>query len=107
MKITTSGALSVNGTSYSTFLALGGSGGTSYRAMKFDVTGPCTIKVVAKSSGSSERTLAVSDGSSVIGTISAPASLAEGTYSYTGGAGTLYIYSQNSGINVYDVSITY
>jgi rhamnogalacturonan endolyase len=107
MKITTSGALSVNGTSYSTFLALGGSGGTSYRAMKFDVTGPCTIKVVSKSSGSSARTLAVSNGSSVIGTISAPTSLDEGTYSYTGGAGTLYIYSQNSGINVYDVSVTY
>lgn len=107
MKVSTSGALTVNGTSYSTFLALGGSGSTSYRAMKFDVTGPCTIKVVAKSSGSSARTLAVSNGSSVLGTISAPTSLAEGTYSYTGGAGTLYIYSQNSGINVYDVSVTY
>ncbi len=107
MKVSTSGALTVNGASYSTFLALGGSGSTSYRAMKFDVTGPCTIKVVSKSSGSSDRTLAVSNGSSVLGTISAPTSLAEGTYSYTGSAGTIYIYSQNSGINVYDVSVTY
>ncbi|MCI5604917.1 MAG: RICIN domain-containing protein [Clostridia bacterium] len=107
MKVSTSGELTVNGTSYSAFLALGGSGNTSYRSMKFDVAGPCTIKVIAKSSGSSDRTLAVSNGSDVLGTITAPTTLAEGTYSYTGGAGTIYIYSQNSGINVYDISVTY
>lgn len=107
MKVSTSGALTVNNASYSTFLALGGSGNTSYRAMKFDVTGPCTIKIVSKSSGSSTRTLNISDEENVIGTISASPTLTEGTYNYTGNASTIYIYSQNSGINVYNLSVTY
>lgn len=107
VKVSTSGSYTVNGTSYSTMLALGGGGNTSYRSMAFNVTGPCTIKVIAKSSGSSTRYLAVSDGSNVLGTMAQTSTLAETSYTYTGGAGTLYLYSQGSGINVYEVSVDY
>ena len=107
VKISTSGAYTLNGTSYSTMLALGGGGAVSYRSVVFDVTGPCTIKVVGKSSGSTTRTLVVSDGSSQIGSMSETSSLTENSYSYTGGAGKLYLYSAGSGINLYQISVEY
>lgn len=102
-----SGSASYNGTSYSNYLALGGGGSTSYRALKFDVNGSCTITVTGKSSGSSTRTLALCDSNgNQLGTISCTSSLASGTYNYTGSAGTLYIYSTGSGINLYEVKIS-
>lgn len=107
VKVSTSGAYTVNGTSYSTMLALGGGGATGYRSVAFNVSGPCTIKVVGKSSGSTTRTLAVSDGTNEIGTMSQTSTLAENSYSYTGGAGTIYLYSKGSGINLYEISVNY
>ncbi len=107
VNVSTSGGYTLNGTTYSTMLALGGGGNTNYRSVKFDVTGPCTIKVIGKSSGSSTRTLAVSDGSSVLGTMSETSSLTENSYSYTGNGGTIYLYSQGSGINIYQISVEY
>ena len=86
-------------------LALGGSGSTSYRAIKFNVSGSSTITVVGMSSGTATRTLNISNGSSVIGTLSMTSSLASQSFNYTGGAGTLYIYSAGSGINLYSVSV--
>lgn len=98
---------SYNGTNYSNYLALGGGGSTSYRALKFNVNGPCTITVIGKSSGSSTRTLAVCDSSgNSLGTISCTSSLASGTYNYTGSAGTVYVYSTGSGINLYEVKVS-
>jgi hypothetical protein len=90
-------------------LKLGGTGSSTNRALKFDVTGACTITVYAlSSSAGSDRQLALSDGTNEITTIAAPGSSTTlETYNYTGGAGTLYLYSKNSGVNVYLIKIEY
>lgn len=96
----------VDGTAYTYALALGGGGSTSYRAVKVPVTGKDTIKVVLRSSGSSARTLIVADASGKqLGTISAPADAAVGTYKYSGNAGYVYLYSSGSGINIYKIQV--
>jgi hypothetical protein len=95
----------VGSTSYTYALALGGTGSSSYRAIAVPASGTTTVKVTAASSGSSTRTLNVAkaDGT-VLGTISCGTSAAVGsaTFSYTG---TVYIYSANSGINVFKVQV--
>ncbi len=102
----TSDSQTVDGTSYTHALALGGGGSTSYRAVKVPVSGTDTIKVVLRSSGTSARTLVVADASGKqLGTISAPASAALGTYSYSGSDGYVYLYSSGSGINIYKIQV--
>lgn len=97
---------SVNGTSYTHCLALGGSGSVSYRAVKVPVSGSDTIKVVLRSSGSSTRTLVVADSKgNQLGTISAKSSASQGTYSYSGSSGYVYLYSSGSGINIYKIQV--
>lgn len=97
----------MDGTTYNYCLALGGTGNTSYRAVKIDVEGDCTVNVAAVSSGSSARTLKVvkSDGT-LVGNITAGTELNSGSVEYTGGADSIYIYSSNSGINIYTVSVS-
>lgn len=96
----------VNGTAYTYALALGGSGAVSYRAVKVPVSGSDTIKVVLRSSGSSSRKLVVADSNGKqLGTITAPASAAQGTYSYSGSSGYVYLYSAGSGINIYKIQV--
>lgn len=99
-------SVTVSGTSYTYCLALGGSGSKDYRAIKVPVSGSDTIKVVLRSSGSSTRTLIVADSNGKqLGTISAPSSATQGTYSYSGSAGYVYLYSAGSGINVYKIQV--
>lgn len=102
-----SGSLSYNGMNYSSYLALNGGGSTSYRALKFNVNGSCTIMVTAKSSGSSTRTLALCDanGNQLTG-FSCSSSIGSFSYNYTGSAGTLYLYSTGSGINLFEVKVS-
>ncbi len=101
-----SNSQTVDGTSYTYALALGGSGSTSYRAVKVPVSGNDTIKVISKSSGSSARTLVVANESGTkLGTITAGTSAALGTYSYSGSAGYVYLYSAGSGINIYKIQV--
>ncbi len=96
----------LSGTTYSYCLALGGTGSTSYRAVKVPVSGSDTIKITLKSSGSSDRTLVVADESgNQLGTVTAPSSIALNTYSYSGNSGYVYIYSSNSGINLYKIQV--
>lgn len=84
----------------------------SERAISFPVTGPTTVKIAALSSSSgTDRTLVMSDGITSLHTFAAPGSYSEGTdnvpletYQYTGGAGTLYIWSPSSGVNLYLVA---
>ncbi len=96
----------VDGTSYTHALALGGSGNTSYRAVKVPVYGKDNIKVTLRSSGSSTRTLVVADESgNQLGTISAAASASTGSYYYTGDEGYVYLYSAGSGINIYKIQV--
>lgn len=99
-------SVTVSGTSYTYALALGGAGSTSYRAVKVPVDGNSTIKVVLRSSGSSTRKLVVANsGGKQLGTISAASTASLGTYSYSGSAGSIYLYSAGSGINIYKIQV--
>ena len=104
----------IDNVSFTHCLKFGGTGNASYRYLSFAVEGPCTIKTYgASSSSTSERSLTISSGSSPLGTAiktgyctSSSTPVAE-EYNYTGGATTLYIYSPNSGYNVYGIDVTY
>lgn len=96
----------VDGTEYTYTLALGGSGSISYRAVKVPVSGKDTIKVVLRSSGSSARTLVISDASgNKLSTLNAGTSASLESYSYSGDAGYVYLYSAGSGINLYKIQV--
>lgn len=96
----------VDGTEYTYCLALGGSGSTSYRSVMVPVNGESTIKVVLKSSGSSTRSLVVADASgNQLTTLSADSTASLASYSYTGSAGYIYLYSAGSGINLYKIQV--
>ncbi|MCR5691372.1 MAG: glycoside hydrolase family 88 protein, partial [Eubacterium sp.] len=104
----------IDGESFTYCLKLGGTGNASCRYLSFAVEGPCTIKTYGASSNTdNERNLTISSGSSPLGTAiktgyctSSSTPVAE-EYNYTGGATTLYIYSSNSGYNVYGIDVTY
>ena len=91
-------------------LKFNGTGNKDYRHLKFAVTGACTIDVYLMSGNSKEeRTLNVAIGSfgtnvteRVAGT-----TIAKQTYEYTGSATDIYMYSANSGINIYQICVTY
>lgn len=97
---------SYNGKNYTKYLALGGAGNDRYRSVAFAVNGHCTITVTAKSSGSSTRYLAVCDAKgNQLTKLECSSSLGVKKYTYTGTAGTLYLCSTNSGINLYEIDI--
>ena len=93
-------------------LKFGGTGNATYRHLWFDVTGTCAITVyLTSSSGSGDpRTLNIATGTfdNVVSTMAAPAgSVNKVTYNYTGGATRIYLYSANSGINIYGIKLAY
>ena len=93
-------------------LKFGGTGSESTRHLKFRVPGNCEITVyLTSSSGSGDaRTLNIATGSfsNVISTMTAPAgTVNKETYTYTGEETTVYLYSANSGINIYGVKVTF
>lgn len=95
----------VDGNTYNYSLALGGGGSLTYRAVAFDVSGESVIKVTARSSGTSTRTLAVvSESGNELATISA-APTAKTTAVNVDYTGKVYIYSKGSGINIYNVEL--
>lgn len=96
----------VSGTVYTHALALGGSGSPSYRAIKVPVSSDATVKVILRSSGSAARTLVVADaGGKQLGTMNAAVAAEQASYTYKGAAGFVYLYSSNSGINVYKIQV--
>ncbi|SFR68873.1 RICIN domain-containing protein [Anaeromicropila populeti] len=98
----------LNGTTYGYCLALGGTGNTSYRSASFPVSGACSIVVTGKSSGTSSRTLLVADANgNQLGTFSMSTSLSVQKFTYSGNSNTIYLYSSNSGINIYDIDVVY
>ncbi|MGN1103599.1 MAG: hypothetical protein ACI4QI_01865 [Candidatus Coproplasma sp.] len=107
-----SGSASFNysGTDYSVskYVSMGGSASfNSGRYIEFSVDGACKITVVAKSSGSSDRTLNLVDSSNAVVTSFA----ANGSQSLTtqdiSSAGTYKLGSAGSGIYVYAIIIEY
>lgn len=95
--------LVVSGVTYTSALNLGGGGSFDYRAVSFDVAGENTIDVVIKSSGQTERILNIVDEEgNILETF--PATTTAVRYrldiNYTG---KIYMYSLNSGINIYEI----
>ncbi len=92
-------------------LKLGGTGNAAYRHLWFDVSGSCTVTVYlmsASTSDTSPRTLNVATGSfdNVAGTMTAePSTLGKQVYTYTGPATRIFLYSANSGINLYGIRL--
>jgi len=103
--------ITVEGVTFSHVLKLTGTGSATYRNVSFAVTGPCTLEVFCKNSGSSgERTLNIYSGSyggSTLTTMTATTTAAKLSYAYTGGPTTLYIGSANSNINIYAINLVY
>lgn len=96
----------VNNTDYTYCLALGGTGSVNYRSVKVPVSGSDTIKVVLRSSGTTDRSLVVADSKgNQLGTINASSSASLGTYNYSGSSGYVYLYSADSGINIYKIQV--
>ena len=100
----------VDGVSYTQRLKFGGSGNANFRNVHFYVPGNCKITIVGCHSSSSgdNRTLNIAAGSfaNVVDdgmTVVAGASPYAYIYHYTGEATTIYIYSANSGINLYAI----
>lgn len=104
----------IDGRTFSYCLKLGGSGNTSARYVSFPVKGKCSIKVYGISANSTAtRSLVISHGNSQNGTIlktdfcvSTSEPVAD-TYIYNGGATNIYIYSPNSGYNIYGIDVSY
>ena len=100
---------SIDGYSFTKRLKFKGSGGTSKNSIKFTTTGSATITVYYMSASSNNsRTLNLSNGTNVVasGTNDGNAIASFSTTSAVA-AGTYYIYSADSGINVYAVKIAY
>jgi uncharacterized protein YjdB len=96
----------IDGVSFSYRLQLNGSGNTTQRSLKFDVTGPCAITVYGTTASSGNtRQLFLSNGTEVIGTKDFPGDVRV-DYDYTGSGGTVYLYA-GGGINLYGVRVDY
>jgi hypothetical protein len=100
---------SLDGYAFTHRLQLGGSGSTTSRALKFDVTGNCTVAVyMITGSGEVVRPLVVHDGTSELTRLNTEGSaIKKYEYSYTGDGGSIYLYSGDSGINLYLVKVNY
>ncbi len=101
----------ISGLTFTHRLKTGGTGSSSKRYLKFDVTGPCTIEVYLVSAGSADRTLNIYSGAydgTPLHTMTAPQTTpVKQSYNYTGGATTIYMGSANSGINLYGINLIY
>jgi len=90
---------------FSQRLKFGGTGNETSRNVSFEVPGNCIITVYGgSSSGSEERTLVISDGTNELGTMTT-LSINKLTVTYNGEAGTIYVYSQRSGFNIYLIKV--
>ena len=85
-----SNTVTVDSTSYTYCLALGGGGSTSYRSVKVPVSGASTIKVIADAASTRTLVLADSNGTS-LGTNSVTSTAELETFTYTGLSGYVYL----------------
>lgn len=96
----------VDGTQYTYCLSLEGSGSKKYRCVKIPVAGVSTIKVTLMSSGSNNRSLVIEDeAGSKLGSLLAETTATTKSFNYNGSAGYLYLYSSDSGINIYKIQV--
>ncbi|MCR5608221.1 MAG: rhamnogalacturonan lyase [Lachnospiraceae bacterium] len=96
----------IGGTELTYSLKLGGSGNANYRSVKIPVAKNQTIKIMFRSNDTSkERSLAIADSSMKELTRMSATTATCQTYKYTGEDGYVYIYSANSGINIYKIEV--
>ena len=97
----------VSGTDYTYALALSGRGSQSGRAVKVPVSGNDVIKVTLQSSSSTDaRTLIVADSAgNQLTTMSAGTTASTLSYTYTGGGDAIWLYSQDSGIDIFKIQV--
>ena len=97
----------VSGTDYTYALALSGRGSQSGRAVKVPVSGNDVIKVTLQSSSSTDaRTLIVADSAgNQLTTMSAGTTASTQSYTYTGGGDAIWLYSQDSGIDIFKIQV--
>ena len=101
-----SNSLTYNSNNYTKCFDLGGGADgvkPTYRAIKFDAAAGASISVVANAG--STRTLNLSNGSSVVKSVSVGTSATALNYSVTA-AGTYYLYSSSSSIKIYEVYVS-
>lgn len=105
-----SAAVTVDGTTFKKSLVFGGGGNSTGRYIKFTTTGACTVKVVGSStSASATRTIRLaknSVGGTTVADNNVTGTAATLTYKISE-AGTYYLYSTGSGVNVYSVNVEY
>ena len=99
-----------NGVTYSTtkYIKLGGTGSfNKNRGISFEVTGPCVISIMAKSSGSADRVIKMVDSSNKeVGNYAAATSVGI-TSVEIDKADTYFISSTSGGVYVYMILIEY
>lgn len=97
----------VSGTDYTYALALSGRGDQNGRAVKVPVSGNDVIKVTLQSSSSTDaRTLIVADSAgNQLTTMSAGTTASIQSYTYTGGGDAIWLYSQDSGIDIFKIQV--
>ncbi|MBQ4378695.1 MAG: hypothetical protein II821_05820 [Treponema sp.] len=99
-------SLSYNSNNYTQAIDLGGGADgvkPTYRAVKFTAGAGSSITVVANAG--STRTLNLSDGSSVLKSVSVTSSASVLNYTTTK-AGTYYLYSSSSSLKIYEVYVS-
>ena len=83
----------------------GGADGVAptYRAVKVALSAGQTLKVVANASA--DRTLQISDGSSVVASAAVSSDVSETSYTASS-SGTYYVYSKSSSLRLFEVSVS-
>lgn len=105
---TADGITDENGNAFTRKLALGGTGKTTERCVKITVPFTAEIAVKALSSGAAGRTLKVVDDTNAEVAAFTMNALADGVApenKVTVSAGTYYMYSAGSGIDIYDITV--
>lgn len=100
---------SCDGIAFTHCLKLGGGGSETYRQLYFTVKGDCRLEVYLVSSGATERmlNLCAGDFGQVLYSFPATTALHKETYTYSGAAAVLRLYSAGSGINIYALRLVY
>jgi len=97
---------SLNGESFTSLLALSGTGNASYRSVKVPVDTNAVLKVTLDAS--SNRTLQVADTKgNKLTTLSASKTISTTQWTYTGKENFVYLYSTKSNINLYKIQVDY
>lgn len=96
----------IDDTSYLTALSLNGTGSMYSRSISFDVDSSVCISITAASSGAATRTLCICNSNGdILSTLQFDASGNTQTFEYSENADTLILYSQNNGINIFEINI--